>query len=159
MRLLDLNEYPGQSYMEREDGELSIPAEYTTAAHKLLSWPSIRDLLYPREDYLMKLEEQRGLICVYSGGEGDDTIEDRISPAMLPSLNSSSECDDTHADQASPGNLWAYSAHRSGFPRKLEERGVDKPGILWANPDTIRRYHRSYLKHIYYFTPSSTRVT
>ncbi|KAH1445851.1 hypothetical protein KXV31_006326, partial [Aspergillus fumigatus] len=75
MQQLDSDEPPGQSYLEREDGELSMPVEHTTAAHKLLSWPSIRNLLYPREydeDYVMKLEEQRGLIRIYGRGEGDD---------------------------------------------------------------------------------------
>ncbi|GFF97155.1 hypothetical protein IFM47457_11251 [Aspergillus lentulus] len=60
MQQLNLNEPPGQLYVEREDGGLSIPMEYIIAAYKLLSWPLIRNLLYPREyneDYVMKLKE------------------------------------------------------------------------------------------------------
>lgn len=151
MQPLDSNDPPGQSYVEREDGELSIPVEHTTAAHKLLSWPSIRNLLYPREydeDYVMKLEEQRGLIRVYGRGEGDDTSEDRTSPTPLTSSNSSSGWDDSHAHRASPSSPWTQSSHPSGFPQKLRDKGVDEFGTLWADPDTIRRYHRSYLEHI-----------
>ncbi|KAH1323326.1 hypothetical protein KXX47_000814 [Aspergillus fumigatus] len=156
MQPLDSNDPPGQSYVEREDGELSIPVEHTTAAHKLLSWPSIRNLLYPREydeDYVMKLEEQRGLIRVYGRGEGDDTSEDRTSPTPLTSSNSSSGWDDSHAHRASPSSPWTQSSHPSGFPQKLRDKGVDEFGTLWADPDTIRRYHRSYLEHIHKLHP------
>jgi hypothetical protein len=37
MQQLDLNKPLGQLYIEREDSRLSIPVEYTTATHKLLS--------------------------------------------------------------------------------------------------------------------------
>ncbi|KAF7115349.1 hypothetical protein CNMCM5793_002165 [Aspergillus hiratsukae] len=154
MQQLDPNEPAGQSYVEREDGELSIPVEHTTAAHKLLSWPSIKNLLYPREydeDYVMRKEEQRGLIRVYGRGEGHDTSEDRMSPTPLTSSNSSSGWDDTH--QASPSSPWTQSAHPSGFPQKLEDRGVDEFGTLWADPDTLRRYHHSYLEHMHKLHP------
>ncbi|KAH1862619.1 hypothetical protein KXW95_002834 [Aspergillus fumigatus] len=106
-----------------------MPIEHTTAAHKLLSWPSVRNLLYPREydkDYVMKLKEQHGLIRIYGCGEGDDM---------------------------SPSSPWAQSAHPSGFPQKLQDKGVDEFGTLCADPDTIRRYHRSYLEHIHKLHP------
>jgi hypothetical protein len=156
MQQLDLNDPPGQSYVEREDGELSIPVEHTTAAHKLLSWPSIRNLLYPREydeDYVMKLEEQRGLIRIYGRGEGDDTSEDRMSPTPLTSLDSSSGRDDSHARRASPSSPWTQSSHPSGFSQALRDKGVDELGALWADPDTIRRYYHSYLEHIHKLHP------
>ncbi|KAJ8200181.1 hypothetical protein LV164_008754 [Aspergillus fumigatus] len=156
MQQLDSNEPPGQSYLEREDGELSMPVEHTTAAHKLLSWPSVRNLLYPREydeDYVMKLEEQRGLIRIYGRGEGDDMCEDRMSPTPLSNPNSSSGWEDSHAHRAAPSSPWAQSAHPSGFPQKLRDKGVDEFGTLCADPDTIRRYHRSYLEHIHKLHP------
>ena len=62
-----------------QEGELSIPVEHTTAAHKLLMWPSIKKLLYPEvydEDYVMRLEEERGLISVYGQGEISYTADD-----------------------------------------------------------------------------------
>ncbi|KAF7139663.1 hypothetical protein CNMCM5793_007262 [Aspergillus hiratsukae] len=154
MQQLEPNEPAGQSYVEGEDGELSIPVEHTTAAHKLLSWPSIKNLLYPREydeDYVMRKEEIRGLIRIYGRGEGDDTSEDRMSPTPLTSSNSSSGWDDTH--QASPSSPWTQSAHPSGFPQKLKDRGVDEFGNLWADPETIRRYHQSYLEHMHKLHP------
>jgi hypothetical protein len=156
MQQLDPNEPPGQSFGEREDGELSIPVEHTTAAHMLLSWPSIRNLLYPHEydqDYVMRKEEQRGLIRVYGCGKGDDTSEDRMLPSPLTSSNSSSGWNDTQTHRASPSSPWTQSAHPSGFPQKLQDRGVDEFGTLWADPDTIRRYHCSYLEHIHTLHP------
>ncbi|EGD84446.2 uncharacterized protein TERG_00724 [Trichophyton rubrum CBS 118892] len=57
-----------------DDDELSIPIEHTTAAHKLLLWPSIQKLLPERidADYVMELEEERGPIRPYGRGEGED---------------------------------------------------------------------------------------
>jgi hypothetical protein len=156
MQQLDLDEPPGRTYLGKQDGELSMPVEHTTAAHKLLSWPSIKNLLYPRqydEDYVMKLEEQRGLIRVYGRGEGDDTSEDRMLPTQLSSSYSSSGWEEAHAHRASPSSPGTQSAHPSGFPQKLRDKGVDELGTLWADPDTIRRYHRSYLEHIHKLHP------
>ena len=31
----------------KPEGELSIPVDHATAAHKLLSWPMIKKLLFP----------------------------------------------------------------------------------------------------------------
>ncbi|KAG2001016.1 hypothetical protein GB937_010596 [Aspergillus fischeri] len=144
MQQLDSDEPPGQSDLERQDSELSMPVEHTTATHKLLSWPLIRNLLYPRDydkDYVMKLEEQRGLIRVYGHGEGDDISEDCILPTPLSSSNSSS------------GSPWTQSAYPSSFPQKLPDKGVDEFGTLWADLDTIHHYHHSYLEHIHKLHP------
>lgn len=65
------------------EGELSIPVEHTTAAHKLLMWPSIKRLLHPEtydEDYVMRLEEERGLISIYGQGEISYTADDSQLP-------------------------------------------------------------------------------
>jgi hypothetical protein len=54
--------------------ELSMPIEHTTAAHKLLGWDAIKALLPTKLDpnYVMKGEEDRGLIRIYGRGEGFD---------------------------------------------------------------------------------------
>ncbi|EAW06308.1 putative C6 finger domain protein [Aspergillus clavatus NRRL 1] len=145
-----------QSFVEREDGELSIPVEHTTAAHKLLSWPSIKNLLYPREydeDYVMRLEEQRGMIRVYGRGEGDDSSETLIASAPLTSTSSGSGWDGTPIPRASPSSPWTQHSQPPAFQQKLQDKGVDEFGILWADPDAIRLYHRSYLEHIHRLHP------
>ncbi|KAF7595061.1 hypothetical protein BBP40_007464 [Aspergillus hancockii] len=136
-----------------EDGELSIPVEHTTAAHKLLLWPSIRKLLYPREydeDYVMKLEEQRGLIRVYGRGEGDETSEDNSLPA--PPANLSTSFDENQTNYAaSPSGPWGVGVNAPQV--KLADKGLDETGMLTADPDTLRRYHKNYMKHIHQLHP------
>lgn len=162
MQPLDSNDPPGQSYVEREDGELSIPVEHTTAAHKLLSWPSIRNLLYPREydeDYVMKLEEQRGLIRVYGRGEGDDTSEDRTSPTPLTSSNSSSGWDDSHAHRASQVALGRRAPILAASLRSFEIRGLTSLvlyGLIRTLSAAIIAVTWSTSTN---FIPSSTRAT
>ncbi|KAJ5111913.1 hypothetical protein NUU61_001543 [Penicillium alfredii] len=61
------------------DGELSIPVENTTAAHKLLIWTSIKALLHPHyydENYVMRLKEERGLISVDGQCENTSSADD-----------------------------------------------------------------------------------
>ncbi|GMG17112.1 unnamed protein product [Aspergillus oryzae] len=137
-----------------KDDELSIPVEHTTAAHKLLLWPSIQNLLLPRrydDDYITKLEEQRGLICVYGRGEGDETSEDN-SPSAAPT-NSSTGCDEDepYYVAASPGDPWGVEAKQE--QAKLANKGIDEKGILTINADDVHCYHRSYMKHIHQLHP------
>jgi hypothetical protein len=66
------------------EGEPSIPVEHTTAAQKLLMWPSIKRLLSSEyeEDCVMRLEEERGLISVYGQGEISCTADDTQLPTL-----------------------------------------------------------------------------
>ncbi|KAG0131492.1 hypothetical protein HOY82DRAFT_608088 [Tuber indicum] len=60
-----------------EDEQLTIPVQHTTAAHKLMWWPSIRknidEEFLANEGYVMKKEEKRGPLRVYGRGEGFDS--------------------------------------------------------------------------------------
>ncbi|QMW36968.1 hypothetical protein G4B11_000204 [Aspergillus flavus] len=137
-----------------EDGELSIPVEHTTAAHKLLLWPSIRNLVRPREydeDYVMELEERRGLIRVYGRGEGDETSEGNgLSPPPITLSTSFNENQPYHP--ASPTNgPWGVYVNQP--QTKLENKGLDEDGMLTADPDMVRRYHKSYMKHMHQLHP------
>jgi hypothetical protein len=137
-----------------EDGELSIPVEHTTAAHKLLLWPSIRNLLRPREydeDYVMKLEEQRGLIRVYGRGEGDESSEDNSLSAAPTSLSTSSDKHQPYYVAASPNGPWDVGANQPQV--KLANKGLDENGILTADADAVRRYHKSFMTHMHQLHP------
>ncbi|KAE8353071.1 C6 finger domain protein [Aspergillus coremiiformis] len=137
-----------------EDGELSIPVEHTTAAHKLLLWPSIRNLLRPREydeDYVMKLEEQRGLIRVYGRGEGDETSEDNNLSAAPTNLGSSFDENQPYYAASSPSGPWGVGVNQPQV--KLANKGLDENGTLTADSDTVRRYHKSYMKHMHQLHP------
>lgn len=148
---------------DEDDGELSIPVEHTTAAHKLLLWPSIRRLLAPKEideDYVMRLEEERGLIRVYGRGEGDDRSDYERAAASSPSTTNSSSPnweDDYHTQGASPNGPWGTglpahtgtTSHRPGG----NVGGLDENGQLNTDPDVVRRLHRSYMQHIHILHP------
>ena len=111
-----------------EFGELAIPLEHTTAAHKLLRWPLIRNLLSGSawdEDYVMRMERNRGVIRVYGSGEGDDEIDhdslsDDSPSAQLPLAQQDPE----------------------------KPLGIEPSGILTADRNTVNRYHLSFLEHI-----------
>lgn len=144
-----------------DDGELSIPVEHTTAAHKLLLWPSIRRLLGPKEfdeDYVMRLEEERGLIRVYGRGEGDDR-SDYDRNAGSPATNSSSPSwEDDYTQGASPNLPWGTglpTTTTTAQPRPRDQLvgGLDEFGQLNTDPDTVRKHHRSYLQHIHILHP------
>ncbi|KAB8200440.1 C6 finger domain protein [Aspergillus parasiticus] len=137
-----------------EDGELSIPVEHTTAAHKLLLWPSIRNLLRPREydeDYVMKLEEKRGLIRVYGRGEGDETSEDNGMCSPPTTLSTSFNESQPYYPASPPNGPWGVYVNQP--QTKLENKGLDEDGMLTADPDMVRRYHKSYMKHMHQLHP------
>lgn len=140
---------------DEDDGELSIPVEHTTAAHKLLLWPSIQRLLGPQtfdEDYVMQLEEERGLIRVYGRGEGDDRSD---YPGSSSASSASPAREEDYPQGASPNVPWGTglpsttSTHR---PRECVG-GLDEFGQLNTDPDTVRRHHKSYLQHIHILHP------
>ncbi|PGH15145.1 hypothetical protein AJ80_05657 [Polytolypa hystricis UAMH7299] len=109
------------------DRGLTIPIEHTTAAHKLLHWPTIQRLLPERidEDYVMELEESRGPIRPYGRGEGEHDGEDQ-SPSS--------------------------SAWGTGFGSWT---AADMPPrkTLNVEADTIRMYQQSYLQNIHILHP------
>ncbi|KAJ5715201.1 uncharacterized protein N7483_012382 [Penicillium malachiteum] len=54
------------------EGELSIPENHMAASHKLLQWPTVKGLISPHtytDDYVMMLEEERGVICILEDNE------------------------------------------------------------------------------------------
>lgn len=139
-----------------EDGELSIPVEHTTAAHKLLMWPSIKELLLPYQydnDYVMKLEEDRGLIRVYGRGEGDETSDDVGSPSPPTRADYSLEenSNRNYMQTAPTSSPWGVGA--TPPPARLPNNGLDESGFLTTDPETLRRYHRSYMEHIHKLHP------
>jgi hypothetical protein len=137
--------------MDEGDGKLSIPIGHTTAAHKLLGWPSIRQLLDKEinEDYVMVLEEQRGLIQVYGRGEGDDRSEyDRASISSPSTTNAPSWDSESHAQRGSP-NVPFTTAYNS----REQTGGLEEFGQLIIEPELVRRLHRSYIAYIHMLHP------
>ncbi|CAP99930.1 Pc22g26420 [Penicillium rubens Wisconsin 54-1255] len=123
-------------FLQKEaEGELSIPVEHTTAAHKLLMWPSIKRLIHPErydEDYVMRLEEERGLISIYGQGEISYTADNSQSPM------------DCESKGAQPGVKGA------GEHVNVD---IDEFGNLDLDATTARRYYDSYFKHMFKLHP------
>jgi hypothetical protein len=142
---------------DEDDDELSIPVEHTTAAHKLLLWPSIKRLLAKDidEDYVMKLEEERGLIRVYGRGEGDDRSDyDRASAASPSTTNSSPNWEEEYTHGASPNAPWGVGLPITASYRPREQAGgLDEFGQLNTEPEVVKRLHRSYIAHIHLLHP------
>jgi hypothetical protein len=117
------------------EGELSIPVDHTTAAHKLLMWPSIKRLLHPAtydEDYVMRLEDRRRLIGIYGQGEISYTADDRQSLM------------DTDFKGARP------QGHVAGPHAYVN---IDEFGNLNLDATTARRYYDSYFEHMFTLHP------
>ncbi|OKP13253.1 hypothetical protein PENSUB_1056 [Penicillium subrubescens] len=135
----------------KEAGELSMPAEHTTAAHKLLQWPCIRRLLKPnayKADYVMRLEEERGLISVYGRGEGYETSGDPVTSTSL--INPSGAAGEFGEHIPSPSGPWGGANQPQS---KLVDIGLDDTGRVTTTPATIRRYCRSYMEHLHKLHP------
>lgn len=131
------------------EGELSIPVEHTTAAHKLLMWPSIKRLLDPKqydEDYVMRLEEDRGLISVYGKGEISYTADDTQLPGP-PSVPDGAAWDNPRT------NGDGTPKDRNGSLPEDASAEITRSGLLRLHPDTARRYYRSYLERMHKLHP------
>ncbi|EGD94742.1 hypothetical protein TESG_02247 [Trichophyton tonsurans CBS 112818] len=143
-----------------DDDELSIPIEHTTAAHKLLLWPSIQKLLPERidADYVMELEEERGPIRPYGRGEGEDGHDISVYP-YSPKLRSPSPREDETYQTRSPGTgygtgLEIYQSNPTlRVPKERQVGGLNASGVLNLDADVIEMHRQSYLQNMHILHP------
>ena len=149
---------------------INVSVEHTTAAHRLLAWPSIKKLVHSHkqlrslaanEDYVMKLEEASGVLRVYGRGEGKDK-NDGAQPgphSPAPSVNSV-RSDESYETQSTPSpaeNLWGAGSITPvtspclSPPTTLNEAPFDFS--LNIHPHTLRRLLDSYLSNIHIMHP------
>lgn len=140
--------------------DVPVAIEHTTAAHRLLRWPSIKALISKskqtsslNEDYVMTLEETKGILRVYGRGEGID-YGDGAHPSS-PSNSSTSVRSDETPEARSPASstdgLWG-----SGFADARihsEIGGLNRDGTLTIDPLTLRRLLKSYMENIHILHP------
>ena len=156
----DVKEEPAEVDVASDD-ELSIPIEHTTAAHKLLLWPSIQKLLPEKvdDDYVMTLEEMRGPIRPYGRGEGEVDRTWFTTQPTSPMMNSPSPREEEAYLASSPGarfgtGLELYHGRQSSKPtRENHVGGLSPTGMLNLDPDVIQAYHNSYLQHMHVLHP------
>lgn len=131
--------------------------EHTTAAHRLLGWPSVRAAFCKpttrtlSDDYVMKLEEKKGLLRVYGRGEGQD-VGDGGHPS--PTVSTASPRSEEASELRSPPpveELWG-----SGFadtPPMRDIGGLGLDGKLEVGGYTLDRLLKSYLENIHILHP------
>lgn len=142
-----------------EDDELSIPIEHTTAAHKLLLWPSIQKLLPERidDDYVMHLEEERGAIRPYGRGEGEDGHDMSTHP-VSPLLRSPSPREEESAARSTSTGwgtgLEIYQPSPTvRLPKERQVGGLNANGTLNLHSEAIHLHHQSYMQNMHILHP------
>ncbi|KAK2811343.1 hypothetical protein FQN50_002220 [Emmonsiellopsis sp. PD_5] len=137
--------------------ELSIPIEHTTAAHKLLLWPSIQKLLPEKidDDYVMQLEESRGSLRPYGQGEGDD-LRRSTSPTAS---TSPPRAFDGLAAPSPPALAWGTGygippgTDPTTFSTRPQAGGLTSSGILKVDAETVTSHFQSYLENMHNLHP------
>ncbi|EAS35563.3 C6 zinc finger domain-containing protein [Coccidioides immitis RS] len=148
----------GDIQVEADDDELSIPIEHTTAAHKLLLWPSIQKLIPDRidDDYVMRLEESRGPIRPYGRGEGGGSIRTSVYP-LSPIVSSSSPRDEDMFQFCGSGWGTGFEIFQgnsvSKIPKERQIGGLNSAGALDLDVDVVYAYHKSYMENMHILHP------
>ena len=162
----------GDSATTRDTGPAVIPEfpiaiEHSTAAHRLLRWPSIMALVRQskhvrqiREDYVMEHEEMKGVLRVYGRGEGKDYLDSGQPGAASPATSSTSGRSEEAAEARSPASppegLWGADLEflNHGEPRITSSIGGLTPdNHLRLDPKTLRRLLQSYLDNMHILHP------
>ena len=136
--------------------------EHTTAAHKLLRWPSIWAVFTKSRksagfewdsvhDYVMKLEQEQGVLRVHGRGEAQTTGEGGYpgSPAGSTVSGRSEETAEGRSPPSGPEDLWGFGPadNRSKGDAEAVDRG------LHLDPGTLRHLLNSYLENIHVLHP------
>lgn len=152
---------------------INVPVEHYTAAHRLLSWPSIKRLIRHQKgnpdiidgEYVMKYEERRGVLRVYGVGEGRDSGDggqpgtespsaQGVGPNSIQHVGSpsgrSDEAPEASSPTTPPEGLWGY-----GFVPPVTTPTSDPSFDFSLNihPVTLRRLLDSYLENIWFLHP------
>jgi len=147
--------------------EIPIPIEHSTAAHRLLRWPSISALVKQsklvrqvREDYVMEHEELKGVLRVYGRGEGKDYLDGGQPDAASPAISSTSGRSEETAEARSPASpsegLWGTDLdHSNNVEPRITSAigGLTPENHLKLDPKTLRQLLQSYLDNIHILHP------
>lgn len=137
-----------------------VAIEHTTAAHRLLRWPSIKALISKskqtsslNEDYVMNLEEKRGILRLYGKGEGLDGFDGAhpSSPTNSSTSGRSDEIPEARSPASSTDGLWGSGFADARFGGEIG--GLNQDGTLTIDPPTLRRLLKSYMENIHILHP------
>ncbi|KAJ5102946.1 hypothetical protein N7532_003475 [Penicillium argentinense] len=140
------------------EGELSIPLEHTTAAHKLLMWPAIKKLLSPQDydkDYVMAVEGKRGVTSIFGRGENSFSADGSFLPGWQPKEVKSQSGDHSTPKSSGVTNTAADPDLGSwaGLALQDDDAEISRMGIFRLGKKTVRQYAASYIKHIHQLHP------
>lgn len=154
--------------------QVAISIEHATAAHRLLSWPSIKQIVHKSRfisqislgpDYVMSMEQDKGVLRLYGRGQGRDPTSDSYgSPPGVnapgensPGSSTSTRSDDTSSTASSPpegvwgsGSVLATNNERQGLSTV---GGLTSENLLDIHPRTMRRLLNSYLENFHILHP------
>lgn len=158
-----------------DDGRhVAISIEHATAAHRLLHWPSIHDIVHKSKfirlislgpDYVMSMEQDKGVLRLYGRGQGRESTTDAYgSPpgtnpqgGNSPSSSVSTRSDDPSSPASSPPEgLWGTGSAPATNHEKPPNSSVDgaaTENLLDIHPRTMRRLLNSYLEHLHILHP------
>ena len=147
---------------EFENNPAIVTVEHTTAAHRLLSWPSVKGLIHPwpySEHYVMRMEDAKGVLRVFGRGQGKDR-EDGGKAASVNSSPSvqSDELPDSRSLASSPEGLWGTGLNTGTTTENLHairgtDGGLNQDGSLRVDILTLRRLLKSYLDNFHVMHP------
>ncbi|KAI4089929.1 MAG: hypothetical protein LQ348_003988 [Seirophora lacunosa] len=157
-----------------DDGRhVAISIEHATAAHRLLHWPSIHDIIHKSRmirdislgpDYVMSMEQNKGVLRLYGRGQGRESTSDaygsppgaNLHGGSSPSSSASARSDDVSSPASSPPEgLWGWGSVPASNQEKQNyatAEGVSE-NLLDIHPRTMRRLLTSYLENIHILHP------
>ena len=151
------------SAAENEPTEIasgSVLVIHATAAHRLLSWPTVQRLLegHPgaqNQDYVIQHEERKGLLRPYGKGQGVDRWDGAGSggpgsPASSISSSPSTSSSDIYGVDLGLPNM----SDGRFFNNQIDHPGgLNKDGTLKLDRSTMSRLERSYLDKMHIMHP------
>jgi hypothetical protein len=158
---------PGDEFMDvgSDVPAGSVIVDHNTGVHRLLRWPTISGLLRRKkvdEDFVMRMEESKGMIRLYGKGYGRDAWDGGHTPGPAsPATTSSSG----RGESPGPHSLDNWGSDL-GLPNTSEARrpslfdlpgghpgGLNRDGSLQIDAETMARLRESYLNHIHVLHP------
>lgn len=144
--------------------DASITVEHTTAAHRLLRWDSIQSLFTHRgmhvsDDYVMEMEEKKGILRPYGRGQGRDTKDTNQGFAASPATSSTSgrSEESIRSSPSPPEGLWGTSFPINTARIENHPGGLNIDGTLKIDPRTLHELLDSYLNNIHIMHPFMER--
>ena len=174
---------PTPVLVKRESHSKGPPAsaatiDHSVGVHRLFRWPTIRALTTDpqvlsalhiskfdelKEDFILKLEKEKGVLRVYGVGQGQDHFDGALTAAPIeastpPGLNDPIV---RRSPAASPPDVWGTTL---GLPNMIDGKyandsdndhpgGLNRDGSLKMDGDTMNSLFLSYIRNIHILHP------